>query len=36
VEGYWTGTVSLFIEAALIVLSATTLWAARRPTPVSA
>jgi hypothetical protein len=28
--GYWTGTVSLIIEAALVVLSATTLRAGRR------
>ena len=33
--GYWIGTVSLIIEAALVMLSATTLWAARRPAPVS-
>jgi len=29
--GYWTGTVSLIIEAALVVLSATTLIAGRGP-----
>jgi hypothetical protein len=33
--GYWIGTVSLIIEAALVMLSATTLWPARRPAPVS-
>jgi len=31
--GYWVGTVSLFVEAALIVLSLGMLWSLRRVTP---